>query len=75
LATASQREARSRKSFEDAALTVTAQAVAAAALARTETRGCHHRDDFPGTDANQEHPLSIRHSAGAIAVAAPTGVC
>jgi L-aspartate oxidase len=74
LAAAHHREARGRKSFEDAALTVTAQAVAAAALARTETRGCHHRDDFPETDANQEHPLSIRHSAGAITVATPTAV-
>ncbi|GAS87786.1 L-aspartate oxidase [Mycolicibacterium brisbanense] len=75
LATSSQREARSRKSFEDAALTLTAQAVVAAALARTETRGCHHRDDFPGTDPNQEHPLSIRHSTGGITVATPTAVC
>ena len=75
VATSSQREARSRKSFEDAALTLTAQAVVAAALARTETRGCHHRDDFPGTDPNQEHPLSIRHSTGGITVATPTAVC
>jgi L-aspartate oxidase len=75
LAAAHHREARGRKSFEDAVLTVTAQAVAAAALARTETRGCHHRDDFPETDPNQEHPLSIRHSTGGITVATPTAVC
>jgi len=40
----------SRTGFEDAALTATAGAVAAAALARTETRGCHHRCDFPDTE-------------------------
>jgi L-aspartate oxidase len=40
----------SRADFEDVALTATAGAVAAAALARTESRGCHHRSDFPGTD-------------------------
>jgi L-aspartate oxidase len=39
-----------RAGFEDAALTATARVVAAAAVARTETRGCHHRCDFPGTD-------------------------
>jgi L-aspartate oxidase len=36
--------------FEDVALTAAARAVASAALARTETRGCHHRADFPETD-------------------------
>ncbi|KUH87595.1 MULTISPECIES: L-aspartate oxidase [unclassified Mycobacterium] len=40
----------SRADFEDVALTTAAGAVAAAALARTETRGCHHRRDYPGTD-------------------------
>lgn len=37
----------SRADLEDVALTTTAVAVAAAATARTETRGCHHRSDFP----------------------------
>lgn len=41
---------RSRTDFEDAALTTTAGAVAAAASARTESRGCHHRRDYPTTD-------------------------
>ena len=36
-----------RADFEDAALTVTAAAVAAAALDRIESRGCHHRADHP----------------------------
>ncbi len=37
-----------RGSTEDAALTVTARAVVAAALAREESRGCHYRVDHPG---------------------------
>jgi L-aspartate oxidase len=43
-----------RAGLEDAALTVTARAVAAAALAREESRGCHHRAEYadaPGTPA------------------------
>ena len=40
----------SRADFEDLALTTTAQAVAAAALARTESLGCHHRSDFVAID-------------------------
>jgi L-aspartate oxidase len=47
---ATPRNLDSRADFEDVALTTTAGAVAAAALARTESRGCHHRSDFPDTD-------------------------
>lgn len=35
---------------EDAALTLTARVVVAAAAARTESRGCHSRTDHPTTD-------------------------
>src|SRR4051794_7985828 len=44
-----------RASFEDVALTTTARAVTAAALTRTESRGCHHRSDFPDTDPALAH--------------------
>ncbi|WP_219419052.1 L-aspartate oxidase [Pseudonocardia nigra] len=39
-----------RAGVEDAALTLLAQAVLAAAGTRTETRGCHVRTDFPERD-------------------------
>jgi L-aspartate oxidase len=47
LAAAPLREMFTRVDLEDAALTVTARAVAAAALARDESRGCHHRAEYP----------------------------
>lgn len=49
----------SRSSFEDAALTATARAVSASAVARTESRGCHHRADFPDTDPALAHSLVL----------------
>jgi L-aspartate oxidase len=39
-----------RTTVEDAALTLLAQAVLAAAGHRRETRGCHVRTDFPERD-------------------------
>jgi L-aspartate oxidase len=36
--------------LDDAALTLVARAVLAAARARNETRGCHVRTDFPERD-------------------------
>jgi L-aspartate oxidase len=50
---ATPRPMTTRAAAEDVALTVTARAVAAAALARTESRGCHHRGDHPDTDPAQ----------------------
>jgi L-aspartate oxidase len=41
---------RNRAALEDTALTATAGAVVAAALERTESRGCHHHSDYPDTD-------------------------
>jgi L-aspartate oxidase len=41
------RAVASRRDFEDVALALAARAVTAAALARTESRGCHHRAEYP----------------------------
>ncbi|GAB5898798.1 L-aspartate oxidase [Mycolicibacterium mageritense] len=68
-------EPRNRRGFEDAALTATARAVVAAAQARTESRGCHHRADHPETDPAQEHSLTVRNTDGCVAVETPTAVC
>ncbi|AKK27600.1 L-aspartate oxidase [Mycobacterium sp. EPa45] len=53
LAAATPTRMTTRRAAEDVALTTTARAVAAAALARTESRGCHHRGDHPDTDPAQ----------------------
>lgn len=50
LDTARPRPIDSRAAFEDVALTTVAAGVAAAAMARTESRGCHHRRDFPDAE-------------------------
>jgi L-aspartate oxidase len=63
---------------ENIALTVTARAVVAAALARTETRGCHHRGDYPHTDPAQARSVTARlASDGRVVVDAPVhaGAC
>ncbi|MDO2387196.1 L-aspartate oxidase, partial [Mycobacterium avium subsp. hominissuis] len=59
----SQAPARSiggRRDFEDVALAVAARAVAAAALARTESRGCHHREEHPQAAPEQARSNLLR---------------
>jgi L-aspartate oxidase len=53
-------EATDAKSAEDANLLVVARAVVASALAREESRGGHHRSDFPGTDTTKAVHSSLR---------------
>jgi len=57
------RPIRDRADFEDVALTATARVVVAAALGRTESRGCHHRSDYPDTDPGQAVSRTIHDSA------------
>ncbi|WP_343598986.1 L-aspartate oxidase [Mycobacterium sp.] len=60
VASATVRPVLSRADFEDAALTVTAGAVVAAALAREESRGCHHRAEYPTAAADQARSSVVR---------------
>lgn len=57
LETATPRKLNSRRDFEDVALTCTAGAVMTAALERTESRGCHHRADYPDADPTMARSL------------------
>ena len=54
----SDRGVGTRRDLEDAALTLTATAVLAAAVARTESRGCHVRTDHPAA-ADPGRPRSV----------------
>jgi L-aspartate oxidase len=49
-----------RASLEHAALAVAARAVATAALAREESRGCHHRAEYPDAAAAPGRGLVVR---------------
>ena len=76
LAAARPARVTTRTGFEDAALTVTAAAVAAAALDRTETRGSHHRADFCDTDPARAVSATVRLDAGGrVGVTPGLGVC
>jgi L-aspartate oxidase len=49
--------------LEDAALTVAAQALVAAAAARTASLGCHTRADYPDPDDTQRRSIPVRMDA------------
>jgi L-aspartate oxidase len=79
-ATLSQARARvvaGRRDFEDVALTLTARAVAAAALARNESRGCHHRAEYADAVPEQARSIVVRlaDDRHAICAEALTAVC
>lgn len=52
-----------RQDAEDVALTLAARTVTAAALARTESRGCLHRAEYPSTATEQGRSALVRLAA------------
>ncbi|BBZ44453.1 L-aspartate oxidase [Mycobacterium parmense] len=68
LSGAGRRTVASRRDFEDVALAMAARAVTAAALARKESRGCHHRAEYPDTAAEQARSSVLRLAADGNAV-------
>jgi L-aspartate oxidase len=54
------RSVEGRRDFEDVALTLAARAVTAAALARNESRGCHHRAEYPDAAPEQARSSVLR---------------
>jgi L-aspartate oxidase len=60
LAVARVREVADRRDFEDVALALTARAVTAAALARNESRGCHHRAEYSGAVPEEARSIVVR---------------
>jgi len=77
LASAPTCTARTRADTDVIALTVTARAIVAAALARCETRGSHQRRDRPDTDPSQARSVVVRLAEGRVVVDAPVaaGAC
>jgi len=60
LAQAPMRDIAGRRDFEDVALTIAARAVTVAALARAESRGCHHRAEYPDPAPEQGRSSVLR---------------
>lgn len=76
LSTAPVRNVARRADLEDVALTMTARAVAAAALARDESRGCHHRAEYPDADPAQARGIVVRASEdNTVCAETPVPVC
>ncbi len=75
LSTATMLAPVTRSAFEDVALTATARVVTAAAVARTESRGCHHRRDFAETDPAQTRSSVVRWVDGRVVVDTHAVLC
>lgn len=74
LSGAGRRPVDDRAGAEAAALTLAAGVVAAAATARTESRGCHHRAEYPAADPRQASSSTVRLRDGAVALETPAEV-
>jgi L-aspartate oxidase len=59
VAATTRRPLRTARDAEDAALTLAAAAVLAAATVRTESRGCHLRTDHPRTAARWRRSIAV----------------
>lgn len=59
IGTAPRRTPRTRADHEDAAMTMVAAALLAAATRRTETRGCHVRSDYPRSAPGWRHSTTV----------------
>ena len=60
LSAARVRNVASRRDFEDVALALAARVVTAAALARNESRGCHHRAEYSDAAPEQARSSVVR---------------
>ncbi|WP_156664615.1 L-aspartate oxidase [Mycobacterium sp. 852002-51057_SCH5723018] len=68
------RHVAGRRDFEDVALTLIARAVTAAALARNESRGCHHRAEYADAAPEQARSSVLRLAEGSVQVEALAAV-
>jgi L-aspartate oxidase len=77
LTTACARTVLCRADFEDVALTLAARVIAAAALCRNESRGCHRRAEYPDVDPAQVRSTVVRLAGteDAVQVEVPAAVC
>jgi len=75
LSTAREQVVADRAGAEDAALTLAARVIAQAASARGESRGCHHRAEYRGTEPGQARSTTVRlREGGGVVLEAPTAV-